>query len=145
MFIPLGTNSHQGAGQDEIYAMRRSSYPISMKLFTNLQIYTDQVYALDWDAPAFLDENGYQLDNKDQKGLNPMATLIGGRYGSWVRFITESAVGAMHNVKFWALAMGKKYRIMVRARKDIRCVEQTTTVREEVREDSKQGRDGQVQ
>jgi hypothetical protein len=118
---------------------------MSMKLFTNLQIYTEQDYAVDWDAPAFLENNGYQLNNTYQEGLQPIATLIGGRNGSWARFINQSGHDGTHNVEFWPLAMRRKYRIIVWARRDIQFGEEITTFYgEKYGEILKNGQGGQV-
>ena len=52
--------------------------------------------------------------------------MIGGKRGSWARFINHRGDDT-YNVEFWPLMMGMKYHTMVRARRDIAFGEELTT------------------
>ena len=134
---PYGTKGNRGVRtlssikKDTIIGEYNGEFiPLDMQ---ESPIWGDRDYAMDWDAPAYLDQTksddmasnaGHPLN--DQTGLKPIATLISGKRGSWARFINHRDDDT-HNVEFWPLMMGMRYRIMVRARRDIAFGEELTT------------------
>jgi hypothetical protein len=94
--------------------------------FNDLPRYGDSVYAFEWEpAPKFHPTSGrVVVDGSDDR--EPIATLIGGKSGTWAKFLNHRDDGE-HNVEFVFVPIGGKMRIVVQAVKNIAAGEELMT------------------
>lgn len=94
----------------------------------DLPQHADSIYAFEWEpTPDFKPYTGQIiLVNDESRDAEPVATLIGGKYGSWPKFINHKGDDT-HNVEFVFVPIGGKMRIVLQAVKDIRAGEELVT------------------